>query len=521
MPARWSPPETLEAKIAQLMMVRIGSNLPPAITADSDAERIARLLDECPVGGLILFNGVWPSTRDALAKLQSRSAIPLLIGSDIERGCGQQMRGLGVLPHAMAFGEAMARGEAVDENFAYEFGRLTALGARHAGIHIAFAPVTDTNTNPKNPIIATRAFANSPDRVGQLVTAFIEGCESHGVAATAKHFPGHGDTMQDSHDSLPEVPRDRTSIAATELPPFAAAIHAGCSVIMTAHVAYPALDPSGVPATLSHAILTGLLREELGFEGVVTSDSLLMSGVRGRFDSEGELCAAALAAGIDLLLDVEDPIAATKYLAKAVRDGSLDEGVIDRALARILALKERVIQSDPAIPSIELVEAEVASLGRRTALAAIESRGDASEPNLDTLEPLCVVLAKPFRTPLDPPEQPIATRLREHFASVDYFELDPHSTEEQLQQARRAAEAAPQLLLVMIVKPAAWHHFGLLERQQQLFEQLAAHPHVVLASLGVPTALDAFPNISCRFCTYSDVAVSQQTLADFVAGATG
>jgi beta-N-acetylhexosaminidase len=521
MPASWSPPETLEARIAQLMMVRIGSNLPPAITADSDAERIARLLDECPVGGLILFNGVWPSTRDALAKLQSRSAIPLLIGSDIERGCGQQMRGLGVLPHAMAFGEAITRGEVVDDDLAHEFGRLTALGARHAGIHIAFAPVSDTNTNPKNPIIATRAFANTPERVAELVAAFIKGCESHGVASTAKHFPGHGDTMQDSHDSLPEVPRDRASIAATELPPFVAAIQAGCSVIMTAHVAYPVLDPSGVPATLSHAILTRLLRDELGFEGVVCSDSLLMSGVRGRFDSEGELCAAALSAGIDLLLDVEDPISATKYLAKAVRDGSLDEQVIDRALARILALKDRVIQADPATPSIEQVEAEVAALGRRTALGAIESRGDASEPGLDTTQPLCVVLAKPFRTPLDPPEQPIAARLREHFASIDYIELDPHSTEQQYEQAQQSAQGAKQVLAVMIVKPAAWHHFGLLERQQRLFEQLATHPRVVLASLGVPTTLDAFPAARCRLCTYSDVAVSQQALADFVAGATG
>lgn len=516
-----TPPTTLDAKLAQLMTVRIGSNLPPARTVDDDYQRVARLLNRCPIGGLILFNGRWPSTRSVLHELQSKCDLPLLVGADIERGCGQQVHGLGVVPHAMAFDAAGGDDTARAERLAFEFGRVTAAEARATGIHIAFAPVADTNTNPLNPIISTRAFGTDPKRVAVLVAAFVRGCEAEGVAATAKHFPGHGDTQQDSHDSLPEVARDRASIATTELPAFVAAIEAGCSLIMTAHVAYPALDATGTPATLSRAITTDLLRGELGFDGVVCSDSLLMSGVRDRFESEGELCLAALNAGVDLLLDVDQPEFAIDFLMAATRDGRLAEARVDEALGRVIDLKQRVCREPAPVAAVASIRQQTDALASEVALAAMRLVAGDAHQQLEPRRSLTVLFAKPFATPLDPPEQPIAAAAREAFSDVEYFELGPDADPSTRLAAHQAAIASDQLLLAMIVKPAAWHKFGLLDWQQALFSELAAQPEAVVVSFGDPNILDTFPQAASRICAFSDVGVSQRAAIQHLVGRIG
>ena len=245
---------SLREKIAQLVFVRIGSNLPPVRTAEQDEERVAKLLDECPVGGLLLFNG-GPEIKQTLERLQKRSTVPLLVAADIERGVGQQVKGYTLFPHAMAFG---TMNESDGNSALRSFAQILAHESRDAGIHITFSPVADVSTNPRNPIIVTRAFSDDVERVSQLVSLFVNEVQSRGIHATAKHFPGHGDTEKDSHDSLPTVARSREQLAACELKPFQAAMDAGCELIMTAHVAYPALDPSGTPATLSPVILQNL-----------------------------------------------------------------------------------------------------------------------------------------------------------------------------------------------------------------------------------------------------------------------
>ncbi|WP_425395060.1 glycoside hydrolase family 3 protein [Aeoliella sp.] len=512
-------PSALEEKIGQLINVRIGSNLPPLRTVDEDAERIAELIDRCPIGGLTLFNGRWPSTREVLQQLQAAASIPLLVGSDIERGCGQQMHGMSVLPHAGAFGAASDRAQTSPEELAYQFGEATAIEARTAGIHVAFAPVADTNTNPRNPIIAIRSFGSTTAKVSDMVAGFVKGCEAQNVATAAKHFPGHGDTEQDSHDSLPLVSRDAASIAATELPPFQSAVAAKCSMIMTAHVAYPALDPGGLPATLSSAILQDLLREQLGFHGVICSDSLLMSGVRDRFDSEGEMCLAAILAGVDWLLDVDDPLRVIDYLAGCVAEGRLDEARIDQSVQRIAALKQRVCLQPIEATSAEAQSCQPQQLAERVASQAITSFGAEATP-LTPDAPVTCLLAKPFETPLDPPEQPLAAALRETFAAAEYFELSPSSTPDQQSAARKAAEQSKQLILAMIVKPAAWHQFGLLEYQLALFQELATKPGAVIISLGVSEILAQFPDAASKLCTFSDVAVSQRAVVRYLAEGT-
>lgn len=515
MQTTFDAPRSLPEKIAQLLCVRIGSNMPPVKTVEQDAQRVAAMLQTCPVGGLLLFNGQWPATRETLKQLQALAAVPLLIGSDIERGCGQQMQGLPLFPHAMAFGQAASR-EDVWESAVEKFGEITAKQARQCGIHIAFAPVADVNSNPKNPIIATRAFATNPNEAARHVAHYVRAAESCGLATAAKHFPGHGDTDQDSHDALPIVRRSRDSIVSLELPPFVSAIQSGCSLVMTSHVAYPSLDSSGTPATLSHAIVTKLLREELGFEGVVCSDSLLMAGVRERFDSEGALCLAALNVGVDFLLDVAEPTAVADYLVDAVATGELAEQRIIEACDRLMSLKRRLVAYQPRTASLGEDAGGAAELARQVARDAIQPFEGSSPVRLDATRPVTAILLKPFETALDPARQPLADALSEQFVDSRYFELGPTSDAEQIEQARQAALGSEQVLVAMIVKPAAWHKFGLLDYQQQLADELAAQPGTVLASLGVEAILSRFPSSASRVCTYSDVPVSQQALAAYL-----
>jgi beta-N-acetylhexosaminidase len=505
---------SLRLKLGQLLSVRIGSNLPPAITVDDDAQRVESLLARCPVGGLVLFNGRAATTPGTLARLQELSEFPMLVASDIERGCGQQMHGLTVFPHAMAF-QQLAQGAELD--LVRQFGEYTAREARQAGIQVCLSPVCDTATEPRNPIIATRAFGTDPTEVASLAAAFVEGCETAGVATTAKHFPGHGDTRQDSHDSLPQVDRSRESLLATEIPPFAAAIAAGCSLVMTAHVAYPELDASGLPATLSAPILIDLLRGQLGFRGVVCSDSLLMAGVRDRFGSEGELAIAALNAGVDWLLDVADPEGVLETLERGVEAGEVNVARVDEAYERMRQLKLRLFPTGRAESvGSATPDTAAAQLAMEVARRAIEVEPKGTSPALDPSRPVTLILARPFTTPFDPPEQALAGALRARCRELAYFELTPETSEEQMKAAELAAEASSQLVLAMVVKPAAWHRFGLTPAQEDLFDRLTGRSSVRLVSLGVPTILARFPQAARRLCSYSDVPLSQQAVADLL-----
>jgi beta-glucosidase-like glycosyl hydrolase len=507
---------SLREKIGQLIFVRVGSNLPPVKTVEQDEERALRLLAECPVGGLILFNG-GPDAKESLARLQAVSNVPLLIGSDIERGVGQQVKGYTLFPHSMALGKG-------DWGFGF-FIEALVREARDMGIHIVFGPVADINTNPLNPIISIRAFSETMDRAAELVAQYVKMAEATDLLTTAKHFPGHGDTFQDSHDSLPSVDHSLDELRDRELIPFQAAIDAGCSLIMTAHIAFPRIDPSGLPATLSRIILEDLLRDEMGFEGVICSDSLLMAGVRDRFATEGELALEALNAGVDVLLDFEDPIAVLEHLLKAHESGALDEARVDQALRRLLALKNKIFRRPPVplplpknMPATESLSELFAQTAEQVARNAIEvfNVNHAVLP-LDREAATAVILLKPFETAIEPPEQPLGAAVRHRFRHANYAQLGPRADEAAYRMAREAALEAKQVVLAMIVRPAAWHAYGLRPEQIEFVRRMTAERKgVVLVSLGAPYSLDEFPDAAMRICTYSDVPVSQQALVEFL-----
>lgn len=510
------PDMPLREKIAQLIFVRIGSNLPPIRVVEQDEERIARLLEDCSIGGLLLFNG-GPETKASLERLQQASRVPLLIASDIERGVGQQVKGYTLFPHAMVFEKLGPDAGTV----VAEFARSIARESRDVGIQISFGPVADVNTNPRNPIIATRAFSEDPMRAAELTRAYVAAAEAVGLFATAKHFPGHGDTHQDSHDSLPSVDRSREELKRVELVPFQAAINAGASLVMTAHVAYPAIDPSGAPATLSPVILQQLLRDQMGFDGVICSDSLLMAGVRKRFANEEEMALAVLSAGVDLLLDLNEPAKAVDYLCDCVETGKLDARIVENAFARVWALKQRAFaHAHPGGATMADARQTSVQLADKIAREAIEviAGGRPALP-LDPSQPLVAILLKPFETPIEPPEQPLATALRERFCDVTYVQLGPKSDAAAYRSARELARGAIRLLVAMIVRPAAWHAFGLRPEQKELIQQLTRdRSDVVLVSLGVPSTLQDYPEAAMWICTYSDVPVSQHALAEFLLG---
>lgn len=288
--------------------------------------RIERGL-ELGVGGFILFLGEADRVRELTEELHSRAKYPLLIASDLERGAGQQFRGATPLPPAGALGSLN------DVEVTRRAGEITAYDARALGINWVYAPVADADIEPENPIIGTRAFGRTPHRTAEHVAAWIEGCRAGGALSCAKHFPGHGRTTGDSHIEKPIVTASREELE-VDLEPFRAAISAGVDSMMTAHVAYPALDPECHAATLSKPILRGLLREELGYDGLIVTDAIVMDGLTENMN-EAEASVAAVAAGCTMLLYPQDTEAIIRELEAALQDGRLTEARIAEALGRV------------------------------------------------------------------------------------------------------------------------------------------------------------------------------------------
>jgi beta-glucosidase-like glycosyl hydrolase len=310
--------------------VDVGRLLFPALRWDAtrgfghEAEKIEAALAR-RVGGFIIFGGPAEAVHELITELRARSRDPLLIGADLERGAGQQFRGATPLPPLGALGELD------DLEVTRRAAALTAREARAIGVDWIYAPVADLDIEPRNPIVGSRAFGGDPGRVAAHVTAWVEGCRAGGCLSCVKHFPGHGRTVTDSHIELPVVDARREELEA-DLAPFRAALRAGVDAVMTAHVAFPALDPSGSPATLSRQIVTGLLRGELGFGGLVVTDALIMAGAAGA--RKGAAAVRAVAAGCDVLLYPPDLEVAARALDEAI-GRELPEQRVREAVSRI------------------------------------------------------------------------------------------------------------------------------------------------------------------------------------------
>lgn len=288
-------------KIAQLVIARLDGN---------DIKRRFSYYDSLVkkgIGGFIIFGGNVKNVRDGIVKLQKSADISLFISSDLERGLGQHVEGGTLFPHAMAIAHAVNRKKISDVELLRKAIRVMAEEAKAVGINTIFSPVMDVNTNPKNPIICTRAFSDTPEEAAWFGKEFIKGLQKEGIIACAKHFPGHGDTSVDSHKELPVLNVGMKRLTKVELYPFAEAIKADVRMVMIGHLMVPAID-SKLPSSLSRKTMTGLLRKKMGYKGLVITDAMNMQAVSGKTKkSEGEACMKALLAGADIILHPSDP----------------------------------------------------------------------------------------------------------------------------------------------------------------------------------------------------------------------
>ena len=338
---------TLEEKVGQLFVADLA-----AVYSNRESPNFRLALEwvhKYHVGGFILAGGVVADIALMTNALQQESKIPLIINGDLEGGLWfnhpyRWQRGRAPeLPRFIGGGgtslpSLMAIGATGNPRYAYEFGRITGEEARAVGIHWTNSPVADVNINPNNPIINTRSFGEDPNEVARMVEAYVQGAQSAGLMATVKHFPGHGDTQEDTHMKLPLLPFDRARLDSVEFIPFRAGIKAGVKAVMTAHIALPKIDTVKRPSTLSPVMITEILRGSLGFNGVVVTDGMTMQGVTDN-DAPDEAAVKAIEAGVDVVLVPEDLSKAYDGVLRAVKSGHISSQRLDQSIRRLLEAK--------------------------------------------------------------------------------------------------------------------------------------------------------------------------------------
>ncbi|MCT0205592.1 glycosyl hydrolase family 3 [Synechococcus sp. CS-602] len=379
---------SLKEQVARLVVVRGSGHLsdgqrryPRWELPNAELQRLLHL----GVGGVILLGGSAAELSLRTGQLRDWAGHPLLLCADVEEGVGQRFEGASWLVPPLALGLLHRSDPARAVRLATAYGRCTGRQARLLGLNWVLAPVCDVNNNQANPVINVRAWGEDPGSVGELATAFLLGTQAEGVLACAKHFPGHGDTSSDSHLELPVLTHDRERLDAVELPPFRQAIAAGVASVMTAHLQLPALDPQR-PATLSAAVLDQLLRQDLGFAGLVVTDALVMEAIAGQWGA-GEAAVLAFAAGSDLLLMPADAEAAIAALLEALQSGRIPMARLEQSLER----RERALAStslpapDPgatlSLGDLEGLESNAErALARELVTLSLQAQGEAPLP---------------------------------------------------------------------------------------------------------------------------------------------
>jgi beta-N-acetylhexosaminidase len=525
---------TLEEKVGQLFVMRVyghSATAPDQTDIDANLQEIgvrtaAELVARYRVGGIIYFT--WAhNTRDPRqiaelsngiqkASLDQPRGLPVLIATDQEHGAVCRIGTPAALfPGAMAVGAGGSRADA------RTLGRISGAELRAMGVRQDYSPDADVNVNPANPIIGVRSFGADPDAVGALVAAEAQGYQDAGVAATAKHFPGHGDTAVDSHTGFPVITHSRELWEKLDAVPFRAAVRAGIDSIMTAHIQFPALDGSGDPATLSHPILTGILRGELGYDGVVVTDSLGMEGVRTKYGDD-RVPVLALRAGVDQLLNPPTLEVAWNAVLKAVQDGELTEARLDESILRILRLKSRLGLLDRPYVNTKDVDRVVGAARHLAAADRIAERTTTLLVNEGGLLPLSrrthgrvlVVGADPASPSgtTGPPTGVLAAALTELGFGATVLATGTAPSAATIDEAVAAAQAVDAVVVGTYNVTAG-------SQQQRLVQQLVATGRPVVA-VAVRNPYDVAQLTGVRAClaSYSWTDVELRAAARVIAG---
>jgi len=523
---------TLPEKVGQLFVMRVyghSATAPDQTDIDANLKEIgvrtaAEMIAKYRVGGIIYFT--WAhNTRDPhqiadlsngiqRASLEQPRGLPIVISTDQEHGIVCRVGAPATLfPGAMAVGAGGSRGDA------RTLGRVAGQELRAIGIRQNYSPVADVNVNPANPVIGVRSFGSEPQAVAGLVAAEVDGYQGALVAATAKHFPGHGDTAVDSHYGFPVITHSRELWERLDAVPFRAAIRAGIDSIMTAHIQFPALDDSGDPATLSHPILTGILRGELGYDGVVVTDSLGMEGVRTKYGDD-RVPVLALKAGVDQLLNPPSLDVAWNAVLKAVQDGELTEARLDESILRILRLKTRLRLFEKPYVSQSGVTRTVGTPAHLATADRIAERTTTLLVNEGRLLPLArrthrkvlVVGADPASPSgtTGPPTGVLAAALAELGFTATALSTGTAPSAATVAQAVTAAQQADAVVVGTYNVTAA---------QKTLVEQLVATGKPVVAvAIRNPYDVAQLPTVPAYLATYSWTDVELRAAARVIAG---
>jgi beta-N-acetylhexosaminidase len=467
---------TLDEKIGQMIAPVVASTY---LASDSDA--FAEALDKVTrlhVGGFAVMGGSEPApgvllnnaygtvilgqplaAASTINRLQAQSTLPLLVASDFESGVSFRIQG------ATRFPREMAIGAAGDEQLAYEVARITAVEGRALGVHVSFSPVADVNNNARNPVINTRSFGEVPGAVGRLAAAYVRGLHAGGMLATLKHFPGHGDTDVDSHLGLPIIAQPRERLDQVELPPFAAGIAEGADAVMTGHIELPALDAAEFsPASLSRPIVSGLLRDEMKFQGLVYTDAMNMDAIVRRM-SPADAAVRAVQAGNDIVLDSPDDAAAAAGIRAAVDRGAIPVAQIDASVRRLLTTKARLgLQKNKLVP-LDAIPGLVGGRQHQAVADAVAARAitlirdDRNQVPLRVPREAAVlylsVLDYPSGWRIGAPSRTFIPELRKRWPSVTAVELSDRSTPSEIDLVRAMATRYDAIVASVFVRTAS------------------------------------------------------------------
>ena len=536
---------TLEEKIGQL--VSVGVNATYEAQDSADFRWLRRQVEQNKIGGIILFRGPVYESVHLVNRMQQLARVPLLVSADLEAGAGMRFDSTVNFPWNMAVG---ATG---DPGYARRQGEVTAREARALGIQHVFAPVVDVNNNAQNPVINVRSYGEDPQEVARMAAAFIEGAQCGGVIATAKHFPGHGDTATDSHRGLPVIDVPRSRLDAVELVPFRAAIAAGVGSVMSAHIGLPQIDATTVsplpragaarpgyadsevltenatlPGTLSPRILDGILRRDLGFDGIVSTDALDMSGLTIYF-TPGESAVRALLAGADILLKPSDPDATVSGVREAVRSGRLTERRIEESARRILAAKYDLGLVKQRLAQIENIDtvvgtAETEKLAREIAEHAVTLVRDDSRllpaPSQQPGARLFVLAVTNGEDRLTI-AQPFASALARAGRKIEVFVLDERSSDKEVEKALERAKGADIVVAALYgrVRTGQSNSGALPDPGRRALDKLIDRKAPLIGvSFGNPYLLESFPDLKTYMVAYGDMPSLQQAAARAIVG---
>jgi len=511
----------LHDRIAQMVIGVCYGDVPGVGT--KDYIKFRHWVKDLHIGGFIMNNRVqYGLVRNAephamalfFNQMQKASKTPLLIGGDFERGSSMRVSDTIRFPFNMAYGAAR------DVEASHHQGLATAREARALGVQWVFAPVADVNNNPQNPVINIRSYGENPDDVAQHVAAYIDGAHSdpkNMVLVSAKHFPGHGDTSIDSHFDLARVDASRDRMSAVELKPFQAAIQHQVDSIMTAHLTVPAIEPENIPATVSRRVLTGLLREDLGFKGLVVTDAMDMAGLAKQFAS-GEASVRAIEAGADVLLMPPDPDAAIRAVIAAVAKGRITRRRIDDSVLRILEAKVRVGLPKRKIADLDAVSDALDSEDEADRSQSLADRALTLVRNNGAVLPLaspnqaCLVISAGIR--LSSFGQRLAEEFRRRAPQARIVFIDNSLPMAALDAVTGDVSACSALVWATFTTNPT-----LAGDLPAFLEKLSASSTpVALISFGNPYLLAGFPKVAAYIAAFSTATPSETSLAKALVG---